>query len=56
MISSRLDSIVGVGPKKKKELINKFGSLKSISEADIIDLTTVPGISKELAIIIKQSI
>ena len=56
MISSRLDSIVGVGPKKKKQLINKFGSLKSISEADIIDLTTVPGISKELAIIIKQSI
>ena len=56
MISSRLDSIVGVGPKKKKQLINKFGSLKSISEADVIDLTTVPGISKELAIIIKQSI
>ena len=56
MISSRLDSIVGVGPKKKKQLITKFGSLKSISEADVIDLTTVPGISKELAIIIKQSI
>ena len=56
MISSRLDSIVGVGPKKKKELIDKFGSLKGISQADIIDLTSVPGITKELAIIIKQSI
>ena len=56
MVSSSLDSIVGVGPKKKQQLISKFGSLKGIAQADIIDLTSVPGITKELAIIIKQSI
>ena len=56
MIYSSLDSIVGVGPKKKQKLISKFGSLKGIAQADITDLISVPGITKELAIIIKQSV
>ena len=56
MIYSSLDSIVGVGPKKKQQLISRFGSLKGIAQADIMDLISVPGITKELAIIIKQSV
>lgn len=56
MLASRLDSIVGIGPRKKMQLMSKFGSLKGISEAGIHELTTVTGISKELAIVIKQSI
>jgi excinuclease ABC subunit C len=56
MVSSRLDAIIGIGPKKKMQLINKFGSLKNISKAEIHDLTSVSGITKELAIVIKQSI
>ncbi len=56
MIYSSLDSIVEVGPKKKQKLISKFGSLKGIAQADITDLISVPGITKELAIIIKQSV
>jgi excinuclease ABC subunit C len=56
MLSSRLDSIVGIGPSKKMHLMNKFGSLKGIAKAGVQELATIPGISTELAIVIKQSI
>jgi excinuclease ABC subunit C len=46
---SRLDDIPGIGPKKKKELLLHFGSLKEIEGADIRQLMQVPGLSKKLA-------
>ena len=47
---SELDSIEGIGPKRKKALINHFGSLKNIKQASIKDLEAVEGISPGLAI------
>ncbi len=37
-IASILDDIEGIGPKRKKELIKKYGSLNKIKEASIEDL------------------
>lgn len=40
-IKSKLDNIRGVGPKRKKELIKKFGSVKNIFEASFEELLLV---------------
>ncbi|KFB71927.1 MAG: Excinuclease ABC subunit C [Candidatus Accumulibacter phosphatis] len=47
--SSRLEEIGGIGPKRRKALISRFGGLQGVSDAGIDQLTAVPGISRELA-------
>lgn len=54
-ISSELENIKGIGPAKRKELLNKFGSLKRIKEASIEELMQVKGVTEELAKKIKES-
>jgi excinuclease ABC subunit C len=44
-----LDEIAGIGPTRKKALLQSFGSAKSISRAGVSDLAAVPGVSKQLA-------
>ena len=46
---SSLDNIKGLGPKKKKDLMNYFQSIKSIKSASIDDLCKVSGISIKIA-------
>ena len=46
---SPLDTIVGVGPKRKKSLLNHFGSAKAVAGADIRDLESVEGVSTSMA-------
>ena len=46
---SSLDSIRGLGPKKKKDLMKHFKSIKSIKSASVEDLCKVSGISIKLA-------
>ncbi|MFN3535519.1 MAG: helix-hairpin-helix domain-containing protein, partial [Desulfatiglandales bacterium] len=46
---SFLDQIKGIGPKKKRMLLKEFGSLKEILEAEVEELTKIPGISPEIA-------
>jgi excinuclease ABC subunit C len=55
-ITSLLDEIPGVGPKRKKALIRTFGSVKGIREASAEDLTRVDGINLQLAETIKASL
>jgi len=45
-----LDEIPGIGQKRKKELLNAFGSAKGVSRAKINELAKVDGISKYLAL------
>ena len=47
--SSSLDNIKGLGPKKKKDLMNYFKSIQSIKAASVDDLCMVSGISIKLA-------
>jgi excinuclease ABC subunit C len=46
---SALDDIEGIGPKKRKDLLKQFGSVRGVAAASIEDLMRVPGISAELA-------
>ena len=46
---SALDQVYGLGPKKKKNLMSYFKSLKKIQDATIDELCIVPGISITLA-------
>jgi excinuclease ABC subunit C len=51
-IASRLDSIPGIGPARRKALLTHFGSIQAIKDASIDEIHKVPGISKDLAIAI----
>jgi len=52
--ASALDSIPGIGSKRKKILIKKFGSVHGIKEASIDELVAVEGITHKLAEKIKE--
>ena len=54
VFESSLDSIIGVGPKTKKKLISKFGSIKKIREAKSSDLSKIVG--NKLAKKIKENL
>lgn len=46
---SRLDEVEGIGTKRKRDLLNYFGSVEEISQAGIKDIEKVGGISKKTA-------
>jgi excinuclease ABC subunit C len=46
-ISSELDNIPGIGPVKKKRLLQRFGSIKALKAATEKEIRAVPGISKQ---------
>jgi excinuclease ABC subunit C len=46
---SVLDSIEGIGDKKRQALLRRFGSVKEMKAASMADLMQVPGISERLA-------
>lgn len=48
-MQSALDAVPGVGPKRKKALLRKFGSVKGIREASVDDVASTPGFTKALA-------
>lgn len=49
IFKSRLDEIEGIGAKKKRDLLNFFGSADDVAGAGISDLIKVEGISKKTA-------
>ena len=46
---SELDDIEGIGPEKKKALLQKFGSVEKIKKASIEELMKVKGINRKIA-------
>lgn len=46
---SVLDQVPGVGAKRKRALLNHFGSARGVSEAGVLDLERVPGIDRAVA-------
>ena len=53
---SALDTVDGVGPKRKKALLKHFGSVKAIREATLAEIAQVDGISTVLAEQIKAAL
>jgi len=48
-LSSVLNEIPGIGPKRRKALLKHFGSVKVIREAALEDLLAVPGLNRSSA-------
>jgi excinuclease ABC subunit C len=47
--TSPLDEVPGIGPSRKRALLQHFGSAKAVSRAGIADLASVGGISAQMA-------
>ena len=48
-VANPLDEIEGIGPTRKRALLNHFGSAKAAGRASLQDLAAVPGISGAMA-------
>ena len=53
---SGLDTVQGIGPKRRRLLIQRFGSVQGIREASMEELTTVPGMTLALAQNVKEQL
>ena len=53
---SVLDSVPGIGPKRKQQLLAHFGSVRRLMAADADEIAKVPGIGYETACAIKQAL
>src|SRR4029077_4322468 len=53
---SRLDAVPGVGPRRRRALLRRFGSLRRVGEASVDEIATVPGITLTLAAQIKEQL
>ena len=45
-VHSQLEDIPGIGPKRRKALLAKFGSMKAIKAAGREELLAIPGMTK----------
>ena len=55
-VTSPLENIIGLGPKRRQNLLKHFGGMRGISRAGVEELTKVPGVSKNLAQVIYQEV
>jgi excinuclease ABC subunit C len=55
-VRSGFDDLPGVGPKRKRELLKVFGSLKRVRDAPVEQIAAVPGIGPSLAARIKADL
>ncbi len=47
-------SVPGIGPKRRRALLKKFGSVRAIKEASVEELVSVPGMTRQLAERVKE--
>ena len=48
-VKSELDEIPGIGPTRKRALLNHFGSARGVSQAGLAELEAVSGVNRETA-------
>jgi len=55
-VTSRLDRIPGIGPKRKQTLLRHFKGLKAIKAATDDEISVLPGMNRKLAQIIRDNL
>ena len=55
-VRSAIDMVTGIGPKRKRTLMRRFGTLKGIKEAPVEEIAAVPGMTRSLALRLKQTL
>ena len=55
-LRSALDEVQGIGPKRKRELLRRFGSVRGIRGATLEELAAVPGMTLKQAKVLKSSL
>ncbi|HEY8285046.1 MAG TPA: excinuclease ABC subunit UvrC [Chloroflexota bacterium] len=53
-LESGLDLVPGIGPRRKKDLLRRFGSVAGIRKASLEEVAAVPGIGSKTALTIKE--
>ena len=53
---SILDEIPGIGPKRKRALIRKYGSVAKIRAAGVDELASLPGMTRATATALKEAL
>jgi len=54
--ASAFDGIPGIGPKRKRALLKKFGSVPAIREASLAEIAATEGMTEKLARKVKESL
>ena len=55
-LKSSIDLVTGIGPKRKRMLLRRFGSIQGIKEAPVDEIAAVPGLTRSLAVRLKQTL
>ena len=55
-VSSPLENIAGLGPKRRQNLLKHFGGMRGVSRAGVEEIAKVPGVSRHLAQAIYQEV
>ena len=55
-LRSPIDMVTGIGPKRKRMLMRRFGSLQGIRDASVDDIASIPGLTRSLALRLKQTL
>ena len=55
-VASILDSVPGIGPKRRKMLLSHFGSLDDLRRATLEEIASVPGIPLDVAEAVKANL
>ena len=55
-LRSSIDLVTGIGPKRKRMLLRRFGSIQGIKDAPVDEIAAVPGLTRSLALRLKQTL
>ena len=53
-MQSAMDLVPGIGPKRRRMLLRRFGSVRGVKEASLEELAAVPGMTRTLAQKVKE--
>lgn len=53
-LAASLEAIPGIGPKRRRALMERFGSLEALRKAEVDEIASIPGITRSLALRIKE--